>query len=304
MKQKEQDMILVVGARGRLGGLVTRRLLAQGHAVRAMSRTPGKLAELAHAGAEVVEGDLRDEASLVRACQGIEAVLSAAHAFDSQGENTPQTVDERGGRHLIEAARATGVAHVVMMSIHGARADHPIDLFRCKFATEQALKSSGLSYTILRPTAFMELWLTIIAEPMLKRGQALIFGRGRNPINFVSVDDVARFTLIGLLDSQARGLTIEVGGPENLSLEQVVELIERVTGRAVKKQRIPLPAMRAMRLLMRPINPAFSRQIATGAYMDTHDSTFDPTQLLQRFPGSLRRMEEVAHSQLAVASPA
>ncbi len=295
-------MILVVGARGRLGGLVTRRLLAEGHTVRAMSRTPGKLAELAHAGAEVVEGDLRDETSIARACQGIDSVLSAAHAFDSRGDNTPQTVDERGGRQLIAAARAAGVNHVVMMSIHGARADHPIDLFRCKFATEQALKTSGLSYTIVRPTAFMELWLTIIAEPMLKRGQALLFGRAVNPLNFVSVDDVARFALIGLLDPQARNLTIEVGGPENLSLEQVVELIERVTGRTVKKQHIPLPAMQAMCLLMRLINPAFSRQIATGAYMDTHDMTFDPTPLLQRFPGPLRRMEEVARSQLAVAS--
>src|SRR6185437_9726545 len=144
MNQKEQDMILVVGARGRLGGLVTRRLLAEGHTVRAMSRTPGKLADLAHAGAEVVAGDLRDSASLMRACQGIDTVLNAAHAFDSQGDNTPHTVDERGGRQLIEAARSTSVNHVVMMSIHGARADHPIDLFRCKYATEQALKTSGL----------------------------------------------------------------------------------------------------------------------------------------------------------------
>lgn len=302
MNQKERDMILIVGASGRLGGLVARRLLAQGHAVRAMSRTVGKLADLTQSGAEVVEGDLRDEASLARACQGIDAVLNAAHAFDSQGDNTPQTVDERGGRQLIAAAHAAGVNHVVMMSIHGARADHPIDLFRCKYATEQALKTSGLSHTIIRPTAFMELWLTIIAKPMLMRRQALLFGRGINPINFVSVDDVARFALIGLLDPQAHGLTIEVGGPENLSLEQIVALIERVTEHVVKKRRIPLPAMQAMRLLMWPINPAFSRQIATGAYMDTHDMTFDPTQLLRQFPGPLRRMEDVARSQFAVAN--
>ncbi len=298
-------MILVVGASGRLGGLVARRLLAEGKPVRALSRTPSKLAELSKAGAEVVVGDLRDRASLLRACEGADSVLSAAHAFDSKGDNTPHTVDDLGGRQLIQAAQSAGVRHVTMVSIYGARPDHPIDLFRCKFGVEQALRASGLSHTILRPTAFMELWLSIIAAPMLARGQAMIFGRGVNPINFVSVKDVARFALIGLLDPQARGLTIEVGGPENLSLEQFVAIIERATGRAVKKRHIPLPVMRAMSALLRPINPAFSRQVATAALMDTQDMTFDPAPTLERFPGSLVRLEEIARSQVGdIASPA
>ena len=297
-------MILVVGARGRLGGLVARRLLAEGRAVRAMSRTPRALDALASAGAEVVAGDLRDMSSLMRACEGMDAVVSAAHAFDSKGDNTPRTVDGQGIGQLIEAARAAHVGHVVLLSIHGARADHPIDIYRYKYMAEQALKSSGLSYTIIRPTVFMELWLGLIAEPMLKRGQAMIFGRGVNPINFVSVTDVARFVQSGLFDPQARGLTIDVGGPENLSLSEVVTLIERVIGRQVKRQTIPLLVMRAMAVLMRPVNPAFGRQVAAGVLMDTQDMTLDPTQTLQRFPGPLRRMEEVARSQLEGANPA
>lgn len=294
-------MILIVGASGRLGGIVARRLLADGQAVRAMSRTPEKLAALSSAGAEVVASDLRDPASLRRACQGVDAILSAAHAFDGKGANTPRSVDDRGARQLIETARAAGVGQFVLMSIHGARADHPMDLFHAKFQAEQALKASGLGATILRPSAFMELWLNIIAEPMLKQGKALIFGRGENPINFVSVEDVARFALIGLLDPQARGLTIEVGGPENRSLSQVVALIEQVTGKTVGRQRIPLPALRAMSVLARPFNPAFARQAAAAAYMDTHDMTCDPAATLRRFPGALRSMEEVARSQFGAA---
>ncbi|HEU5345290.1 MAG TPA: SDR family oxidoreductase [Ktedonobacterales bacterium] len=297
-------MILIVGASGRLGGIVARRLLADGQAVRAMSRAPEKLAALSGAGAEVVVGDLRDPDSLRRACHGADAILSAAHAFDGKGANSPRTVDDQGARQLIEAARDEGVSQFVLMSIQGVRADHPVGLFRAKFRAEQALKASGLSATILRPSAFMELWLSIVAEPMLKQGKALIFGRGENPINFVSVEDVARFALIGLRDPQARGLTIEVGSPENRSLTQMVSLIERVTGKNVARQHIPLPALRVMSVLARPFNPAFARQAGAAAYMDTHDMTFDPTATLRRFPGAPRSIEEVARDLFGAATVA
>jgi NADH dehydrogenase len=290
-------MILIVGASGRLGGAVARRLLADSQPVRAMSRTPEKLAALSDAGAEVVVGDLLDAASLQRACQGVESVFSAAHAFDGKGANTPHTVDDAGVRRLIAAAQAAGVERFTLMSILGARADHPVDLFRAKYLAEQMLKASGLSATILRPSAFMELWLSIIAEPMLKQGRAMIFGRGQNPINFVSVDDVAHFALIALRDPQARGLTIEMGGPDNVSLTEMVTIIERATGKTARRQHIPLVGLRAMSVLARPLKPAFARQAAAAAYMDTHDMTFDPSAILQRFPMILRRMEDVAHSQ-------
>lgn len=287
-------MILIVGASGRLGSSVARQLLAIGKPVRAMSRTPEKLESLLALGAEIISGDLRDPDACVRACQGVDRVLAAAHAFNSAGENVPRAVDGAGNHQLIDAARQAGVAHFVFTSIHGARSDHPIDVFRFKYAAEQHLRASGLRYTILRPTAFMELWATILGEPIVQRGEALIFGRGANPNNFVSVDDVARFALLALADEPERAQCIEVGGPENLTLLQFVETIERVSGRTAKKRHIPVPMMRAMAPLLRPFNPALSRQVATAVYMDTHDMTFDPTTTLERYPMRLARLEEVA----------
>lgn len=290
-------MILIVGASGRLGGIAARRLLAEGRPVRALSRTPAKLADLARLGAEVVMGDLRDPASLARACAGVEMVFTAAHAFDGKGANQPQAVDDAGNRALIDAARAAGVEHFVFTSILQARSDHPLDLWRYKAAAEEHLRASGLSYTVLRPTAFMELWAGIVGDPIVKRGRALIFGRGASPVNFVSVEDVAHYALIALSDPRARNQVIAIGGPENLSLTQLARLIERVAGRAARKQHIPPAMMRAMRVLTLPINPAFSRQIAVGIYMDTHDMTFDPAETLRRFPMELKRMEEIVRAK-------
>ncbi len=89
-------MILVVGASGRLGSTIARHLLSQGERVRALTRTPARLEQLEAMGAEVVRGDLRDPASLVRACQEAEQVITTAHAGEGTGTNTPGRVD--GGR--------------------------------------------------------------------------------------------------------------------------------------------------------------------------------------------------------------
>jgi len=291
-------VILIVGASGRLGGVVARKLLAEGKSVRAMSRSAAKLDELRRLGADVVEGDLRDHASLARACAGVDGVLAAAHAFDSKGDNVPRAVDDIGNRALIDAARVEGVGHFVLTSIHGARANHPVDLFRAKHVAEEHLRASGLMYSILRPTAFMELWATIMGEPIMKRGKALIFGSGANPINFVSAHDVGLIAVRVLDGPRTRGEAIEIGGPENLTLVQVAELCERVLGRTASKRYIPLPMMRVMRVLARPISPAFSRRVTSAVDMDTSDMTFDSIEMLKRFPIQLTRFEEVLRREL------
>lgn len=293
-------MILIVGATSKLGKALIPLLLAEGAAVRAMTRTPEKADDLRNAGAEVVAGDLRDPASLAKACEGAEKVLAAAHAFLGRGDNTPEKVDGAGNRHLIDAAKAAGAKHFVFTSALGAGADHPVDFFRIKYRSEEYLRNSGLSYTILRPAPFMEMWAELIGQPVVTGGKATIFGRGKTPVNFVSVEDVARFAKIALVDASARNQVISIGGPENLTVEQVVEIFERVSGRQAKKSHVPLPLMRVMRWLTQPINPALSRQIAMGIFMDTADQAFDMSAILKRYPLKLTRLEEVVRRRYGI----
>ena len=297
-------MILIVGASGRLGGTVAKRLLAQGKAVRLMTRTPSNLVHLKQQGAEVVSGDLRNPASLLSACEGVEQVLAAAHALTGKGDNNPQTVDDAGNRQLIDTARAAGVKHFVFLSILGASPDAPVEFFRIKYHTEEYLRASGLSFTIIRPSAFMDLWAQLIGLPILEQGKTTIFGRGNNPINFVAVEDVARFVCIAFENSRTRNEVIEVGGLENLTLNQVAETFERVSGRQAKKRHIPLPMMRAMSILMQPINPALSRQIRLGVFMDTANLCYDMTEMSRTFGVQLTTMEDVARRVVTSAGSA
>ena len=287
-------MILIVGASGRLGSVVVRHVLAQGKSIRVMTRNPLGLGHLKQQEVEIVSGDLRDRASLANACQGVEQVLAAAHALDGKGDNNPQTVDDMGNRHLIDAAKAAGVKHFIFVSVQGASPDSPLEFFRIKYRTEEYLQASGLSFTILRPGAYMELWAQLIGQPIREQGKTTIFGHGNNPINFVSVEDVARFVTITLDDARARNTVIEVGGPENLTMNQVAEIFERASGRQAKKRHIPLPMMRVMSILMQLINPTMGRLIRNGIFMDTANLRYDMADTARAFGIQLISLEEIA----------
>jgi uncharacterized protein YbjT (DUF2867 family) len=280
-------MILIVGGTGNLGVCVAHKLLSAGKSVRIMTRTPAKAEELRKLGAEVVQGNLLEPASLAKACQGADQVIAAAHGFKAEGRNNPQTVDRKGNHDLIDAAKAAKVKHFVFLSTLVAD-PQVLDFFRYKHQTEQYLQASGLSYTIVRATAFMEFWAgTMIGEPILKTNRTTIFGRGNNPVNFVAVEDVAQFTLFALQDPRAKNRTIEVGGPDNLSMNRVAEIFEKLSGKPAKINHVPLPLMKVMSVVLRPFNPAMARQIKGGILFDTTDMCFDMRETLKLYPISM-----------------
>lgn len=118
-------MILIIGASGRLGQAIARGALEAGKPVRAASRTPEeKLAGLKAEGAEVIAADLRDPASLQRACQGVEVVVASAHGAMEGWGNHSKLVDDKGHRDLIDAAKAAGVKHFIYISALGVDPQH------------------------------------------------------------------------------------------------------------------------------------------------------------------------------------
>lgn len=215
---------------------------------------------------------------------GVRVVISAIQGFSGTGDSSLRTVDLQGNSALIQAARRGGVEHFILVSVHGAAPDHPIELFRMKYFAEQALKTSGLSWTIIRPTAYMETWAKFIGEPLLKTGRTRIFGRGTNPVNFVSAYDVAQFVACAAQETTMHSECVEIGGPENLTMRQVAETIMRVTEVPGTVSYVPLPMVRLMAVLMRPVNATLARQIQAGIAMDTQDMPFDPSDMGPRYP--------------------
>ena len=271
-------MILVAGGTGLLGRHLVQRLVARGLAVRVLSRNASGAEACRGAPVEVVQGDVRDPASLEPAMRGIDTVVSAVHGFTGTSRDSLSRVDRDGNVHLIEAAESVRASFVLMSAI-GASADHPMELQRMKYAAEQRLRTSRLSWTIVRATSFLELWLSLLESTARGSGRPLIFGRGNNPINFVSVIDVAALIERVIIAQTARGRVLEIGGPQNLSFNELAAQVQRAAGREVAPRHVPRVGLRIMAVCMRPFRPDLARQARSALLMDEGDLTFDASAI-------------------------
>lgn len=240
-------MNLVVGATGLLGSEICRLLAEAGKPVRALVRAgsdAGKVAGLKALKLEVATGDLKDRASLAAACRGVRTVITTASSTLSHREgDSIQSVDRDGQLALVDAAVAAKVAHFILVSFPPGNFASPLE--ETKRAVEQRLRESGMAYTILQPTVFMEVWLSPALGFDPVKGQAQIYGTGEGKLSWISFRDVAKFVVAALENPSARNAVIPLGGPEALSPLEVVKIFEESTGRKFALQYVPEAALRA-----------------------------------------------------------
>lgn len=288
-------MILVAGATGLLGNEICRLLAASGKPLRALVRTTSdksKVAELQGLGAEIARGDLKDRSSLEAACKGINAVISTASSTLSRQEgDSIQTVDLEGQLNLIEAAKVAGVSQFILISFSPSAIDFPLQA--AKRAVEERLKQSGITYTILQPSCFMEVWLGPALGFDFANAKVQIYGSGQNKLSWISSSDVAKFAVESLDNPAARNVMIELGGPESLSPLEVVRIFERVQGRAFEIQHVPDEA-----LLEQKKNATDPLQESFAALMLHYSAgnVIDMRETLQNFPMQLTSVEDYAQA--------
>jgi uncharacterized protein YbjT (DUF2867 family) len=213
-------------------------------------------------------------------------------------------VDDVGHRALIDAAQAAGVAHFVYVSIMGASPDHPVDFWCTKYRIEECLKASGMSYTILRPSAFMEWHAHVFnGKSILERGRVNLLGRGTKPRNFVAVRDVAAFAVLALTDPRLRDRTLDVGGPRDFTNNQVAALYGALAGVKPKVRHVPPSVVKGMSVVLRPFQPGVSRVMYMSSLPDdAFSERFDPGPLLAEFPMQLTTLEEFVGERVAGAT--
>lgn len=211
--------LAVTGATGVVGGLVARDLAARGLAQRLLVRTPAKAPQLE--GSTVHQVAYGDRAAALAALEGVETLfmVSAAESADRLDQH----------RAFIDAAAEAGVQHVVYTSFVAAAPDAVFTLARDHFATEEHLRASGMRWTFLRDSFYIDFMEALVGEDGVIRGPA---GDGR--VAVVARADVAR-TAATILAAPAEhvGRTYELTGPEALSLTEVAAIISSVRGTQV-----------------------------------------------------------------------
>lgn len=241
--------ILVAGATGFLGSEICRQLIEKKKKVKGLVRATsdsGKIAQLKESGVEIIEGDLKDKASLEKSLQGVSAIISTVSSTLSRQEgDSIQTVDDEGQNNLVAAAVSAGVSQFVYVSFCAMPGQFPLQTAKRK--VEKHLADSGLSYTILQPTYFMEIWLSPALGFDFPNAKANIYGEGKNKISWIAVKDVASFAVASLDNPAAKNKIIQLGGPEALSPLEVVNIFETTRGKKFDLQFVPEEAMKAQK---------------------------------------------------------
>lgn len=257
-----------------LGGQICRLLATHEKPVRALVRPSAdasRVEDLRKIGAAMVTGDLKDPASLSAACAGATTVFSTASSTLSHhlGDSI-ESVDRQGQLHLVEAAKAAGVKHFVYVSFSPMPEDFALQ--RAKREVEQALIHSGMTYTILQPTFFMEVWFS---EPLgwdVAGRRARIYGSGEKPISWISFANVAEFAVRSPDTAAARNAVLPLGGPEAVSPLDAVRIFEELSGETFMVEYMLESVLRAAKAAARnPMDEAFAALSLSYAQGDVID---------------------------------
>ena len=232
-------VVLVAGGSGFIGSHIVRRLAAKGHRVVVMSRHPERANGRVPAGVSFRTGDVNDADSLRAAMAGVDVVVGAVqfpnHPVEKPSKGyTYVKVDGEGTTRLVQVARAAGVKRFVYIGGAGTREGQTAPWFQGKLMAEKAVRESGIPYTIFRPS-----WVYGPEDRTLNKFVTFarmlpfipVIGNGRTKVQPVLVGDLAEVVAASIDMEQAVGKVYEIGGPQELTMDEIIRTMLRVMGK-------------------------------------------------------------------------
>ncbi len=234
MAEAKQKKILVTGATGQQGGAAVPNLLANGHRLRVMTRSPEKAKSIRSPDVEVVQGDFQDKESLRKALDG----MYGAFVMGTPYEKGPEA-EVADGKAMIDVCKEKDISHVVYSSVGCADKKTGIPHFDSKYKIEEHLKKSGIPYTILRPVWFMENFASPWYRPSIEKGIVSSPLHPKRPLQMISVADIGKIVADAFTNpSRYLGRALDIAGDE-MAMERIIREISRVLLRTIRYDHIP-----------------------------------------------------------------
>jgi NADH dehydrogenase len=246
-------MILVTGAGGFVGSYLLKRLSTAGQPVRALVRSRSDFESIRSASVGACRLELTDAISLHAALEGVEQVVHLAGTFRELGRGTFDVTHQNGTRRLLEAAKSANVKHVIYISTLGAAPDRIYPYVRSKWLAEGEVRGSGLPFTILRPSLLFgegDRFLTPLTRLLRKSPYAFIPGYERLRCQPLWVGDLVSCLMRTLESGVGKGEVIPLAGPEQITYEGVIDLLQKRLESNRPKRRLPISLAASLTLLL------------------------------------------------------
>ena len=236
------QLILVTGATGQQGGAVARELLRRGHRVRALTRNPesAKAQALRKLDAEIVKGDLDDQASLTNALASVWGVFAVQNTWEAGVEK-----EELQGKRIAAIARNQGVQHFVYSSVGSADKETGIPHFDNKWRVEESVRALQFpSHVILRPVFFMENLQSPFFKAGIDQGKLAVALQPVTKLQMIAVEDIGKYGAMAFeKDSDLNRRAIDIAG-DALTMPATAEVLGKATGRTIKFEQAPIEEVR------------------------------------------------------------
>ena len=274
--------VLVVGGTGMLGGQVVAELLSRGDRVRALVRPSSDARALERAGAEIARGDMMDSASLLKAMDGADAVISTAAGYTRHSKGDTDKIDTIGNRNLADAASRSGVRRFVLTSILTCDQTPQVPHFWHKKLAEDRLEELGVPFVSLRPGAFLDMITQMGGDRFAKR-RLMWFGSPTVPLSFVLTQDLAGYLADAVDAPGVDGQRIDIGWDRPVSIEEIAQISGRLLGQRVRVRTIPAGLINTAGALVGRFNPMVKDMVAMMRWFQTGQYAADPTRQREVF---------------------
>lgn len=281
--------VLVTGGTGFVGRSVVRWLVSTGHDVRCLVRSTSALDPMAGRSVEYWRGDVTDPASLPPALEDVDVVVHLVAIIREQPTRgiTFERINVQGTRNLVDAARKAEVRRFIHISAIGVRPDPDFPYWNTKWQGEQAVRRSGLPWTVFRPSLvvgeggeFLDRLRDLVLRPPagLFPGPPIVpvLGDGKVQFQPIYVEDLARCIAQAAGEASSEDKVYTVGGPDILTYEQILDLVMATLGKRRWKLHVPLalamPNVKLTELVLKD-PPATSGQVAMLAYDNIAERT-------------------------------
>jgi uncharacterized protein YbjT (DUF2867 family) len=267
--------VLVVGATGYLGSHIVTHLRQAGYPVRALARDPQRLAEERERGVEVFAGQVTRPETLDGLCDGVSVVVSTLGVRSLARKPTPWEVDYQGNLNVLTRARQAGVRHFIFVGVlHGDEVRSRIPVLEPRERFIDALRQSGIAWTIIRPTGAFNDMKAIFDQA--RRGRVWLFGAGKARINPIHPADLAVEVERYIEDASARNTTYDIGGPDILSYDEIARMAFNALGKTPHISHLAPWIMDATSQALKPFNPTGAGFLRFFRWVITSDMVGSP----------------------------